>query len=381
MLPDSRSIHRFFSGLSEVCPVAQLSHLHLIHWSTEPPSPLDPLREAGFRGTVVVARASLADAIRHHHPRLTVKLDDHPTTGKPADHILMELPQGREAARLAIANALAALPPEGKLWLFGERESGIRSLSKRYTETETALCKGHLRLHTLLPTSQTLPDKSRTAPFKPEADGFAYWNQNGLRIAVKPGIFSWRTMDPATQLLLDTLQTAPGERVLDWGCGSGVIGATLAHRFPTIRVTLSDDLITATHCARRTIEVNNLQERCEVITEDGIGPELGQKRFDSILTNPPFHRGVRTDHDATMAFLAAAAARLAPGGTLWLVGNRFLDYGTLLREQLGAAEEIDGDEAFTVWRGVKVQKKSAPPSRHTLNTIPTGRWIAAEELA
>ncbi|MBF0214995.1 MAG: hypothetical protein HQM00_15770, partial [Magnetococcales bacterium] len=119
MLPDSRSIHRFFSGLAEVCPLPQLSHIHLIHWPTDPPSPLDPLQEGGFHGTVVVARASLADAIRHHHPDLTVILDDHPTAGGQADHLLMELPQGREAARLAIESALAALAPEGRLWLFG----------------------------------------------------------------------------------------------------------------------------------------------------------------------------------------------------------------------------------------------------------------------
>ncbi|MBF0189513.1 MAG: class I SAM-dependent methyltransferase [Magnetococcales bacterium] len=395
MLPDPRSIHRFFSGLSEVCPVARLSHVHLIHWSTEPPSPLDPLREAGFRGTVVAARASLADAIRHHHPGLTVKLDDRPTAGEPSEHLLMELPQGREAARLAIETALAALAPEGRLWLFGERESGIRSLAKRFSDTETALCKGHLRLHTLTPESRSLPEKGQSAPFRPEADGFAYIKHDGLRLAVKPGIFSWRAIDAATLLLLDALREAPGARVLDWGCGSGVLGTTLAQRFPETRVTLSDDLITATACARRTVEINGLSDRCEVITEDGIGPLLGKQRFDAIVTNPPFHRGVRTDHDATLNFLASAAALLAPGGTLWLVGNRFMDYGTLLKEHLGEAEEFDGDDSFTVWRGVKsalTPRQKSAHTRHLTSTredsprnpfrnMPSGRWIGMDELS
>lgn len=380
MLPDSRSIQRFFSGLAEVCPIGELSHMHLIHWPAEPPSPLDPLRDAGFRGTVVAARASLADAIRHHHPGLKVKLDDHPAAGESATHLLMELPQGREAARLAIDTALSALAPEGMLWLFGEKESGIRSLSKRYSECETALCKGHLRLHTLTPASHPLPEKGEISPFRPAPDGFAHLEYDGLRIAVLPGIFSWRTIDPATQLLLDAVQDAPGGRVLDWGCGSGVIGAVLAHRFPEIQVTMSDDLVTATRCARRTVEINGLSGRCTILTEDGFGPELGQRTFDAIFTNPPFHRGVRTDHESTLAFLAQANARLTPNGSLWLVGNRFLDYGTLLRAQFGQVEERDGDESFTLWRAVKSRKPELHTARSPARDLPLGRWVEADAL-
>ncbi|MEO5345130.1 MAG: methyltransferase [Magnetococcus sp. YQC-9] len=403
MLPDSRSIQRFFAGLAEVCPIDQLDHLHLVHWPLDAPSPLDALLDAGFSGSVVVARASLAEAIRQQHPGVRLLLDDHPSAGDSSRNLLMELPQGREAAKLAIETALASLAPEGKLWLFGERESGIRTLAKRFSECETALCKGHLRLHTLTHQSRALPDPGRSTPFKPEADGFAYVKHETLKIAVKPGIFSWRAIDPATLLLLDCLKDeSPGERLLDWGCGCGVIGTTLARRFETLRVILSDDLITATDCAKRTVEINQLQERCAVITEDGIGSHLSQQRFDVIVTNPPFHRGLRTDHDATLAFLSAASASLTPGGRLWLVGNRFLDYGALLSEQLGAIEEIDGDESFTVWRAIKERKPtttgrsstaqrtgstkrgptahSTTPSRDPFAEIPSGRWVGVDEL-
>ncbi|MEO5333193.1 MAG: methyltransferase [Magnetococcus sp. YQC-5] len=378
MHPDSRSIHRFFQGLTEVCPVGQLGHVHLIHWPTDPPSPLDALQEAGFYGKVVVARASLADAIRHHHPDLTTVLDDHPTSGEVTDHILMELPQGKEAARIAIDAALASLKPQGRLWLFGERESGIRSLAKRYSGVETALCKGHLRLLALSDITTEVPGPKNSPSFCPKEDGFVYLKAADIQIATRPGIFSWQAIDPASLLLLDAIHDAPGEKILDWGCGSGFLGAGLAHRFPELHVVLSDDLVTATRCARRTVEINELAPRCEIFTEDGIGRNVSQMRFDAIVTNPPFHRGVRTNHDATMAFLPAAAAALNPGGVLWLVGNRLMDYGVLLREHFSHVEERDGDEAFTVWRGIKTVAKTkgwANKTKEKKTTHLYDQWV------
>ncbi|MBF0179834.1 MAG: methyltransferase [Magnetococcales bacterium] len=376
MHPDSRSISRFFQGLAEVCPVGQLEHFHLIHWPIEPPSPLDPLREAGFRGRVVVARASLADAIRREHPGVDLVLDDHPTAGAMAGHLLMELPQGREASRLAIDAALAALrDEESRLWLFGNRESGILSVSKGYDGVETVLCKGHLRLLSLSRGSRLRSEKTVLRSFAPGADGFASLEAAGLRVALRPGIFSWQAIDPATLLLLEAIREQPGRRLLDWGCGSGFLGAALARRFPDLRVVLSDDLVTATHCARRTVEWNGLAERCEVITEDGIGRNLERMRFDAIVTNPPAHRGVRSNHDATLTFLASAAGVLHPGGVLWLVGSRGLDYGTLMRSRFGQVEERDGDDAFTVWRGVKTREKRVSGSG---GRVRDGQWLEAD---
>ncbi len=381
MHPDFRSIQRFFQGLTEVCPIQKLNHLYLVHWPTDAPSPLDALLEAQFTGKVVVARASLADAMAHHYPEMTVILNDHPTNGEPADHILMELPQGKEASRLAIETALATLTPEGRLWIFGERESGIRSLHKRFSEVQTILFKGHLRLLALSPTSRMESKAENRAAFTPQADGFAYLNAANIQIAVKPGIFSWQAIDPATQLLLAAITTHPGQRILDWGCGSGILGAALAHRFVDLHVVMSDDLVTATQCARKTMEINGLQDRCEIVTEDGIGTQLAPMRFDAIITNPPFHRGVRTNHKTTLTFLASAATALNPGGTLWLVGNRFMNHGTLLKEYFTQVDEIDGDETFTVWRGLKAKtasagKKGGPKQKTDRHT--NDQWLSIE---
>lgn len=350
MQPDARAAERFFRGLTEVCPVGNLSHCHLAHWPMDFPSPLLPLVEAGFRGVVVAARMSIVDAVRREFPQLTVHLDDHPSAGENADHLLMELPQGRLAGLNAIRAALAKLPPEGRLWLFGQRESGIETVPRWFEPVSTELFKGHMRLLSLPVNAGLRQERPGRAPAT-DADGFHEWAHEGVRLASLPGVFSWEEPDPASRLLLAALNEDPGLRVLDWGCGVGLLGVTVAKRWPQARVVMSDDLWAAVRCARRSAEWNGVAGRCTVLAEDGIGRELRGRQFDTILSNPPLHRGPRTDHRLVRTFVPAALELLLPGGSLWLVADGRIDFAKMpgVLERC-SAEAVAEDERFTVWR-------------------------------
>ena len=56
-----------------------------------------------------------------------------------------------------------------------------------------------------------------------------------------PGVFSHGRLDAGTRALLEVMRRFPvaGRRVLDFACGSGVIGAFLSALEPTARVGLS----------------------------------------------------------------------------------------------------------------------------------------------
>lgn len=403
MLPDTRAALRFFDGVPEACPVSRLSHLYLAHWPVEETSPLPAWLEAGFQGVVVAGRVSIARALRQDHPHLNVRLDDRPTAGQKASRVLMELPQGRRCGLLAIADALAATAadPAGGVWVFGTKELGIQTAAKYFTPSATALSRGHMRLFYLPsqavwqdplgrfadpltgagrpckvmhePAANDLgraADSGSTLQGQDEA-GIYELTACGLRLATLPGVFSWEEADPGSELLLDTLLSTamnPGagavrSEILDWGCGNGLLGVALARHWPESLVVMSDDQWSAVRCARISARWNGVENRCLVLAEDGIGDQLLGRRFHLIVSNPPLHRGVRTDHTTLKRFLPAAWSLLLPGGQLWMVSSNHMDLAKLAAPLGAKAEAINQRDHFTVWRftsGVEV----APVTRH-----------------
>ena len=141
------------------------------------------------------------------------------------------------------------------------------------------------------------------------------------------------------------------DQVLDWGCGTGLLAALLAKKWPESQFILSDDQWSAVRSAKRTMEQNQLQHRSSVFAEDGIGPHLSQYKFSTILSNPPFHRGVKNDYVAFNAFIEKGVERLQKGGSFWLVGNRFLDHTSHLAKVVKHVETVKENSQYSVIRG------------------------------
>ena len=133
-----------------------------------------------------------------------------------------------------------------------------------------------------------------------------------------------------------------GKAVLDLGCGTGLIGAWAAQRGAA--VTLVDGDLQSVRSARLTLEVGGLSG--DAIHSD-VDSELGERSFDLILSNPPFHVGRGVVLDVAREFIAAAQRRLNPGGRLILVANDFLPYEAELAV-LGPVEELARERGFKV---------------------------------
>ncbi len=142
-------------------------------------------------------------------------------------------------------------------------------------------------------------------------------------------MFSAAKLDKATALLLDVLgsEDLHGQRVLDLGCGSGIIGAWAASRGAD--VTLLDADLQSVRSAEATLEANSLAAR---VLHSDVDAALQDDGYDLVLSNPPFHVGRGVVLDITAEFVQAAARRLRPGGRLVMVANEFLPYERLLRD-------------------------------------------------
>ena len=140
--------------------------------------------------------------------------------------------------------------------------------------------------------------------------------QQALQVISLPGVFSYGRLDEGTQLLLETLETPPSARVLDFGCGAGLIGATIKQTWPSSKVDMVDTNALALEAAHRTMSANHLP--IDIIKPSDVFSDV-QGTYTQIVSNPPFHTGVKTDYRIVMTFLQEAAHHLEKGGTLRIV--------------------------------------------------------------
>jgi 16S rRNA (guanine1207-N2)-methyltransferase len=145
----------------------------------------------------------------------------------------------------------------------------------------------------------------------------------GLRLESLPGVHSAGKLDPGTAVLIEEVrwERLGGRRVLDLGCGVGVLGL-LAARAGAEVVAVDDDLAAVRSTMRNA---DRLGVALDARHSD-IDGELEGERFDVVLCNPPFHVGKGVRLGLAEAFIEAAHRLLVAGGELALVANRDLPY-------------------------------------------------------
>ncbi|NOZ76555.1 MAG: class I SAM-dependent methyltransferase [Euryarchaeota archaeon] len=127
------------------------------------------------------------------------------------------------------------------------------------------------------------------------------------------GVFSRKGIDRGTRLLIDNMVIGPDARVLDLGCGYGVLGIVAAALAPEGEVVLTDVNRRAVKLARRNLRENGIKN-AEVRQGDLYAPVEGEV-FDVILCNLPMSAGLET----VFRIIRQARGHMEPGGTLQVV--------------------------------------------------------------
>jgi len=164
-------------------------------------------------------------------------------------------------------------------------------------------------------------------------------NVSGMSLLVTPGVLNPRLMRTgaffASQLGPDVL--AADAEVLDMGTGSGVC-ALVAARYVR-RVVAADIDAAAVRCARMNVLLNAADANVDVLQGDLFEP-LGGQRFDAVLFNPPFVRGIPRNNadrawrspDIAERFAAGLRAHLRPSGYALVLLSTYGDPRTFIQE-------------------------------------------------
>ncbi|WP_062433831.1 methyltransferase [Herbidospora daliensis] len=174
------------------------------------------------------------------------------------------------------------------------------------------------------------------------------YTHEGLDLVNHAGVFCADRLDVGTRFFLKYLPaTAKGQRVVDLGCGNGIVGAFVLRANPDAEVLFVDESYAAVASARA-----NAPGPADFLVGDGLaGAEPGS--VDLVLCNPPFHEHQAvTDATAWRMFTQAKRA-LRPGGELRIVGNRHLGYHVKLKRLFGNAVLVAGDPKFVVLSAVR----------------------------
>jgi len=136
-----------------------------------------------------------------------------------------------------------------------------------------------------------------------------------LRLTTEAGVFSRSRVDPGTRLLIQHMEIAPADTVLDLGCGYGVVGVVAAKLASQGHVTLVDINERAVALAAENLRANDTGN-AEAIQGDSFAP-VADRRFDVIALNPPIRAGNAVIH----GLIERARDHLAAGGRFYLVGR------------------------------------------------------------
>lgn len=162
------------------------------------------------------------------------------------------------------------------------------------------------------------------------------------------GVFSKDRFDYGTRVLLENIDINNlCGKVLDLGCGIGVVGVILGSINKKIGIDMVDINERALELTRENILLNKIKANVFI---SNVYDKVTSK-YDYIITNPP----IRAGKDIVRRFLLEAREHLNDGGILYFVMRKDHGVKSMVKEleNIYNIEILDRDKGFYIVRCVK----------------------------
>jgi 16S rRNA (guanine1207-N2)-methyltransferase len=182
-----------------------------------------------------------------------------------------------------------------------------------------------------------------SVPFRRMPVTASVWGRS-LSLDSGSGVFAQGRVDVGTAVLFRETSAPAGGRILDLGCGYGVIGLAIATAVPDATVTGVDVNERAVLLANENAAALGLADRFTATTPPGVPPDA---TYDELWSNPPIRIGKAALHELLLSWLP----RLVPGGRAVMVVGKNLGADSLQRwlgEQGYPTERIASAKGFRV---------------------------------
>ena len=129
-------------------------------------------------------------------------------------------------------------------------------------------------------------------------------------------IFSPKAVDTGTLAMLSVIDFSPNDKVLDLGCGYGVVGILASKLIGGENVSMCDISETAVQYSKINAELNQIKNVDIKVSDEY--ENIEDSDFTLILSNPPYH----TDFSVAKKFIEGGYKRLVFGGRMVMVTKR-----------------------------------------------------------
>ncbi|MDR1539195.1 MAG: methyltransferase [Clostridiales bacterium] len=164
-----------------------------------------------------------------------------------------------------------------------------------------------------------------------------------LKFNTKPSLFSPAQADRGTLAMLSKVEFTENEKVMDLGCGYGLVGIWAAKMVGPENVVMSDIDEIAVGMSKLNAKLNGVPD-VAILKSDGF-KNIEQTGFTCILSNPPYH----SDFSVAKHFIEKGFNRLAIGGRFIMVTHRMAWYKNKFTSIFGGVRyyEENGFIVFT----------------------------------
>jgi len=165
-------------------------------------------------------------------------------------------------------------------------------------------------------------------------------------------LFSYKQVAIGTQQMIKHICLQSDSKVLDLGCGYGVVGIWVAHTIGSKNVVMSDVNVDALEVAAENVTANNL-DKIRIVQSDGFD-NIHDVDFTLIMSNPPYH----TDFSVAKAFIEGSYRHLQMGGWLVMVTKRFNWYKNKIHSVFGGVRWIESSGYYVFMAQKRIVQKN-----------------------
>ena len=182
-----------------------------------------------------------------------------------------------------------------------------------------------------------------------------------LDLDTTPELFSPFAPDKGTLAMLNAAEITPSDKVLDLGCGCGIVGIYAAKLIGEHSVTMTDTDPVAAQTAKQNAIKNNVP--AVTVLCGNAYENVHDTDFTLILSNPPYH----TDFAVAKSFIEGAYRHLTVGGRMVMVTKRLDWYKNKLTSVFGGVKVIESDGYYVFISEKRPRKPEKAKLKNTLS--------------